>query len=240
MAETETQGVKKLHAEPTKEFFVKMITRDIALQDCIFDLLDNAIDGAHRHSSQPDEEEPLAGSWAKIVFDDKKFQIEDNCGGIRLDDAIDYAFHFGRRPGSAADVAGGIGLYGIGMKRAIFKIGQFADIFSEADDATFGVTVDVPAWAKKDDWDFDYEDRVSRGVKGTRIEISNLIPGIDIAFTDPVFRNELIKQIARDYAFFINKGFRISVCGDNVPSFQYKMRENNDLKANGTDLRFYG
>lgn len=34
------------HANPTKSFFVRMITRDISLEDCILDLIDNSIDGA--------------------------------------------------------------------------------------------------------------------------------------------------------------------------------------------------
>ncbi|WP_072395132.1 hypothetical protein [Hyphomicrobium sp. CS1GBMeth3] len=37
---------KKVDANPTKAFFVRMITRDIALEDCVLDLIDNSIDGA--------------------------------------------------------------------------------------------------------------------------------------------------------------------------------------------------
>lgn len=197
---------KKVRASPTKDFFVKMITRDIALEDCIFDLLDNAIDGAHRQAATKDGNDPLKGYWAEIAFDRNQFRITDNCGGIRLSDAIDYAFHFGRRPDSPTDVEGGIGLYGIGMKRAIFKIGGNAEVVSDAD-TCFMVSVDVEEWSKKDDWDFEYESCESIGEKGTRITITNLNAGIDTAFSDPVFRNDLLKLIARDYAFFIDKGF---------------------------------
>ena len=34
---------KRADANPTKAFFVRMITRDITLEDCIFDLVDNSI-----------------------------------------------------------------------------------------------------------------------------------------------------------------------------------------------------
>lgn len=219
---------KKIHASPTKDFFVKMITRDIALEDCIFDLLDNAIDGAHRQAKGKDGNEPLKGFWAEIAFNGNQFQITDNCGGIKLSDAIDYAFHFGRRPDSPADVEGGIGLYGIGMKRAIFKIGGKADVVSDAD-TCFKVSVDVEEWGKKDDWDFDYEDCTSTGEKGTRISITNFNPGIDTAFSDPVFRNDLLKLIARDYAFFIDKGFSIKVCDYQAPSYKYQMKSSGEI-----------
>lgn len=225
---------KKIHANPTKDFFVKMITRDIDLEDCIFDLLDNAVDGARRNvHTLAGSDKPLMGFEASITFSKDRFEIVDNCGGIRLSDAIDYAFHFGRRPDSPADVEGGIGLYGIGMKRAIFKIGQSAKVTSEAtNDACFTVSVDVAAWEAKndDDWDFEYEDCVSSKAYGTAIEISTLNPGIDTRFGDPTFLNDLIKLIARDYAFFIDKGFVVNVCGNRVPSFQYWLRSNAALE----------
>lgn len=220
---------KKIHTSPTKDFFVKMITRDIALEDCIFDLLDNAIDGAHRQAVDKGDGGPLKGFWAHITFDGNRFEIRDNCGGIRLGDAIDYAFHFGRRPGSSiANVDGGIGLYGIGMKRAIFKIGGIAEIVSDAD-TCFKVSVDVEEWSQKDEWDFDYEDCESTGVKGTRISISKLNEGIGTSFADPVFRNDLLKLIARDYAFFIDKGFSIKVCDYQAPAYKYQMRSSGEI-----------
>ena len=38
----------KVYANPTKKFFVEMLTRDIDLIDAIMDLVDNCIDGVHR------------------------------------------------------------------------------------------------------------------------------------------------------------------------------------------------
>lgn len=220
---------KVIHADPTKDFFVKMITRDIELRDCIFDLLDNAIDGARRKPSG-DAERPLLGYKVNIEFDANHFKIWDNCGGIRLSDAIDYAFHFGRKPGSSADVAGGIGLYGIGMKRAIFKIGTLAEVISETENECFKVTVDVPAWEKKTDWDFNYEDSVGTGTAGTTINVSVLNSGVDASFSDPVFFNEFVRLIARDYAFFIAKGFNIRVGSQDVPSYSYQLRTNENIE----------
>jgi hypothetical protein len=230
MAEAVASGAKKIHADPTKDFFVTMITRDIALEDCIFDLLDNSIDGARRNITDVAERKhPFAGATATIEFDDGKFSIEDNCGGIRLADAIDYAFHFGRRRDSPRDVDGGIGLYGIGMKRAIFKIGRKATVRSEASDACFTVGVDVQKWEASDDWDFDYEDAPRLGINGTRIDITSLYPAIGLAFTSQSFRNQLIRMIARDYSFFIDKGLQVRVGDHLVQSLRYQLRQNEEL-----------
>jgi hypothetical protein len=205
-----------------------MITRDIALQDCIFDLLDNSIDGARR-TIPADSSKPLEGFGADIQFDRSGFKISDNCGGIRLSDAIDHAFHFGRKPDSPLEVDGGIGLYGIGMKRAIFKMGDLASVRSDAEDACFIVSVNVPEWERSPSWEFEYEDAERSGVRGTSIAISAPKPGIESAFGDPIFQNELIRQIARDYAFFIAKGFSITVNHQLVPSYKFELRSNENL-----------
>jgi hypothetical protein len=226
---TAPDQAKRIHTDPTKDFFVKMITRDIDLRDCIFDLLDNAIDGARRKPAS-DVDKPLLGYEINIEFDQQHFKIWDNCGGIRLSDAIDYAFHFGKRPDSPADVSGGIGLYGIGMKRAIFKIGAIAGILSETEEECFKVTVNVPEWEKKADWDFNYEDSIAAGKPGTAIDVTALNAGVDAEFADPVFFNELVGLIARDYAFFIAKGLKIQVGTVTVPSYSYQLRSNENIE----------
>ncbi len=150
-------------------------------------------------------------------------------GGIKLSDAIDYAFHFGRRPDSPADVKGGIGLYGIGMKRAIFKIGRKSEVISHADDASFKVVIDVPSWERSDQWDFEYEDIDISENKGTEIRIVDINKGIIQQLGDVVFKNDLGRSIARDYAFFINQGLVIKVCGDPIPSYKYQLRQSESL-----------
>jgi hypothetical protein len=217
---------RRIYADATKDFFVNMITRDISLRDCIFDLLDNSIDGARRSLNPQGGFDDYA---IHLSFSSKNFEIKDNCGGIRLSDAIDYAFHFGRKPASPSDVKGGIGLYGIGMKRAIFKIGRLCNVFSEADDATFTVRVDVDQWKNEASWDFYYEDAAPVGKKGTKIEIEHLNEGVSQMLGDPAFKNELIKEIARDYAFFIQKGLKIFVGNNPVPSYKFQLRTSESL-----------
>ena len=37
-----------IEGNPTKTFFIQMITRDITINDAIIDLLDNSVDGASK------------------------------------------------------------------------------------------------------------------------------------------------------------------------------------------------
>src|SRR4051812_2464400 len=87
-------------ANPTKAFFVRMITRDISLSDCIFDLIDNSVDGAWKMQGSRPMELSSGTKLSKFRIDIEathdRFRILDNCGGITLDDAAEYAFTFGR------------------------------------------------------------------------------------------------------------------------------------------------
>ena len=229
------QGKKSVvHAEPTKDFFIRMITRDITLQDCIFDLLDNCLDGAGREIKlkqlNPHEEQRYQGFWAKVVLEHDRFEIADNCGGITLTDAVEYAFHFGRRTDAPSDVNHSIGLYGIGMKRAVFKIGKKINVESHADQS-FLVHIDVDEWAKDpDDWDFEYEQLPKHEEHGTTIRITALNEGIADEFRQVVFKNNLIKNIARDYSFFLQKGFAVTIGDQQIQPFLFCLRESEDFK----------
>src|ERR1051326_1089403 len=107
-----------------------MFTRDIALEDCILDLVDNSVDALLRTRDVNIEQEVLApGIGSKIPkrerahirvdYSDRRFQIADNCGGIAFEDAQNEVFCFGH--GRQAP-KGRLGVYGIGLKRAIFRL----------------------------------------------------------------------------------------------------------------------
>jgi len=217
-----------------------MITKDIHLEDCILDLIDNCLDGARRSSRDAPEVARYANHAARIELTRQGFRIEDNCGGISVDQAIDYAFHFGRRreapPGDHA-----IGLYGIGMKRAIFKMGNKISIRSSTDKDSFRTDIDVEAWLAKpplersdgtvqEDWDFDLDEAEPLAHPGTQISIEQLHEEVARQFDDPAFRNGLIRIVSRDYAQFIAKGFSISINGQPVPSFGFAVRESEDIR----------
>lgn len=219
---------KKIHVRATKDFFVNMITRDIPLRDCIFDLLDNSLDGARRAPRTKNAQ--FAGFKIDFSWNKSRFCIRDNCGGIQLGDAIDYAFNFGRRKDDPNDLKGGIGLYGIGMKRAIFKIGRVCKVLSHTENASFAVSINVDKWLEKDDdWDFDYEDIDRAPIHGTEIQIEALNPGIGEMFADNFFTTEFIKEVARDYSFFMDRGLKISVNDVDVPSYGYHLRQSNEI-----------
>ena len=168
--------------------------------------------------------------YTKLHINSEEFRIEDNCGGISIDDAIDYAFHFGRRPDAPAEGGFSIGLYGIGMKRAILKIGENIEIHSSTDQEAFRCMIDVNDWLQHDRWEFDMEDAEQIEGTGTVIRIKNLYDGIAQEFADNSFVNSLTDIIERDYSRFIEKGFKISINGKPVKGYQYAVKAGEEFQ----------
>ena len=107
-----------------------MLTRDIELVDAILDLLDNCVDGILRQRGNSSGETPYKGFKAAIKFDEKSFSISDNCGGIPWS-LHNYAFRMGKEREDRDSDLPTVGVYGIGMKRAIFKIGKHCSILTQ-------------------------------------------------------------------------------------------------------------
>lgn len=120
-----------------------MITRDISIEDAIMDLIDNSIDGAIRINK-----DNYDGFKIDISISGNEFSITDNCGGFPLDSAKNYAFRFGR-PDNAPLIHNSVGRFGIGMKRALFKIGKEFYVESQTKENHFCVNVNVNEWSKK-------------------------------------------------------------------------------------------
>jgi len=173
----------------------------------------------------------LTKYWIKITADKNQFKIEDNCGGITLDDAADYAFTFGRTVDDEPDNYS-IGVYGIGMKRAVFKLGSSIKIHStyraKHRIESFAVPIDVPTWLKDDKsahWDFDIEPAKSLEEPGVEITVGALNDGAVTSFGDPAFINRLKRVLARDYALHLHRGISIHVNGDKILGWTIEFRD---------------
>jgi hypothetical protein len=229
----------KAHAYPTKEFFVKMITRDISLSDCILDLIDNSIDGAWKseggHPTELTRDSSLSKYAISISVSPDQFCIEDNCGGMTLDDAVNYAFSFGKRGEDGFDPYS-IGAYGIGMKRAIFKLGTDIRIRSTYLTAagqreSFGVPINVNTWLSNDapPWDFDIVPEEHLAQNGVRIDVRSLTPEAAGLFGSQAFRLDLRRIIARDYSLHLDRGLKVSLAGTPISGWKIELRQSADF-----------
>ncbi len=213
MANTNSK-YEPVNAAPVKSFFVEMLTRDIELVDSILDLLDNCVDGILRaKKTSAEEEKPYEGFKAEIAFDETSFSISDNCGGIPWD-LHSYAFRMGKDDRNRDDNLPTVGVYGIGMKRAIFKIGKRCLISTQNKGDCYGVEI-TPEWiADPTDWHLPVSESPQRETEdGTTIVIDELNESIGTLFGEDRenFTSELIQKIQTHYAFILDKGFRVEV-----------------------------
>jgi len=202
----------RILASPTKEFFIHMLTKDITLIDAISDLVDNCIDGAKRTR----ENENYTDLVININISHNSFQISDNCGGIPVDIARKYAFRFGR-PEGMSRVDHSIGNFGVGMKRALFKIGSFFSIESKTRESFFVVEQDIGRWAEDPDkWDFRFKE-VSEDLSnpvdecGTKIQVSELYSGISDEFSLENFSTRLRYKLQSFHQKSMEQGLSITL-----------------------------
>src|SRR5215469_11597966 len=83
MSNASADDSAKVDAEPTKEFFVSMLVRDIELIPALVDLVDNSVDGARRLRGS----DRFDGLYVRIDATPDMFRIQDNCGGIAINTA---------------------------------------------------------------------------------------------------------------------------------------------------------
>jgi Histidine kinase-, DNA gyrase B-, and HSP90-like ATPase len=222
-----------IDASPTKDLFVTMLVRDLILSDAISDLVDNCVDGAK--ALRPDKN--YKGLYVNIVANDKVFSIEDNCGGFSSQIARDYAFKFGR-PSSAELTPYSVGQFGIGMKRALFKIGRLFNIGSTSKNSIFNIKFDVNNWLPDEKkWDLEFSSLeenlpdIPISKRGTGIRIEKLNPDVAKQFADPIFIASLIEQLSLQHMYNTDKGISISLNGHPLNAFNLKFKTSDELKS---------
>ena len=185
--------ISAVDAHPVKEFYVHMITKDIQTDEAILDLVDNSVDAAMRQldvSAGQSDTNDFTGKAIDLRLSREAFDIRDNCGGMSLNTAQNRAFHMGRPPATTDDSdESTIGIYGIGLKRAIFRLGRKAVVESRHETEHFRVHVDSEEWLDTDEWTFPITPNADTDLSedGVRVAVSDLNAGIgDVSMTRPL------------------------------------------------------
>lgn len=227
----------KVEAGAEKRFFIEMLVKDIELLPAIVDLVDNSVDGARYVSGS----ETLSGQWVRIVVSKDRFVIEDNSGGISVDTARHYAFRFGR-PKDFTGVKRSVGQFGVGMKRAIFKIGKVFRVDSihagegAEGGSSFSLKVDVDEWATSPDWFFQFEkieealQLEPMSVAGTVITVDRLHPSVSDDLGDPSIVQQLKTELRVRHQQSIQAGLEIYLNDELLTASRPALQSSDLLK----------
>lgn len=225
-------------ASPEKRLFISLLTRDIALSDAFLDLIDNSLNSVLASSAAKlkeasdyvrllDKPKSTALAEIRLSVTGKKITVSDDSSGIKFTSARDHVFRFGRSKGKR-DNTDRLSVYGVGLKRAIFKMGDHIDIQSDHAEGGFAVDLKVEDWErdKRQPWVIDIAERPPTAKTGTKIEITRLYPEVIRRVGDGLFIAELKEKIQRTYEFFLSKLVRIFVNEEEVFPFGLKIGSN--------------
>ena len=216
-----------VNSSPSKEFFLNMITKDVTVESCILDLIDNSID-AYKRKKEKKEQGNIEISYSIV---DDYFSINDNCGGMSKEIAVNKAFRFGNERNRDA---GTLGMYGIGMKRSIFKIGSDFIVESKTDTDAYKVYMNREEWTKLKDektnddiWKFHLDDVELNFDNCVNIKIKKLSDSLKTYLKMRNNIETLREKISSAYGELLENGITISINGEKIhhsSEYLYKAR----------------
>lgn len=222
-----------VHANPAKSFFVSMLIKDITLRDAIGDLVDNAVDAI---KACAEDKNDLSGYKVVVTLDENGFTISDNGQGMSTDIARTTAFNFGKAKDHKL-IENSIGQFGIGMKRAFFKIGSFISVHSVTKKSKFDIDINVPEWLAVDNkWEFAFkEDTLQENVDqleetGFKVSITDLSEDAKENFNNGQFINQLQNEIEYEHMLNIDKGLAIIINGLKLTQTNMALVCNDEIK----------
>lgn len=231
----------KADASPEKRLFISLITRDIPLVAAFLDLIDNSINAAVEPAShrlltaedylnlfQDEAVKPKVDIFLSVSQD--QIEISDTALGISAKTAAEHVFKFGRAS-DEAHVGDRLSVYGIGLKRAMFKLGNKISIHSDHVEGGFDLKLNVAEWAKdtKQPWSFDITpcEPAKSKATGTKIIVKELYDDSKRRLSDGVFLGQLKEAISRTYAFYLAKFVNIHVNNEKIDGISIEIGGNH-------------
>lgn len=207
-----------VQTEPDKRQFIEGIIRDASIEACLFDLIDNSIDAAASKilGSTPHlvDEFGLPSSYAgfevSLEVSPARVAIEDNCGGIPAKTLEEHVLRFGKHSRGRFH---SIGYYGVGLNRAIFRLGNTAQIETDTGTERCLLLLDCAEYLKAKEWSLPAKAVASTGTRGTKIAIENIKPEFLRFLASRKWADDLRIQLSERYARFLQKGLTLKFGG---------------------------
>lgn len=193
-------------------FLEEALTKDVTTLEAIFDLVDNSIDAARdmlikNKCVRGKDNLPVTydGFYVCIRIDEDSIRILDNCSGIDRETLTKSALYTNK----PSNHEYGIGLYGIGLKRSLLKMGT--DFSFYVDDGTEGFKArfnNRGIGGGKDDQ--VYADVIStKRRRKSLFNVCNLKNEIKNDLHNKRWFTNAVSEFSLRYAIYVQKGFNI-------------------------------
>jgi hypothetical protein len=240
-------------AEVRKQFFIDMFTRDISLEDCVLDLIDNSVDSYLRKHAVSISELVFGPNASQLTDElgridvtctQQQIRVVDTCGGIARRRAMKDVFCFGH---DEDDPIGKLGAYGVGMKRALFKIGNNFHIVSRTPEEGFEVSFKLDEWAERQEWNIPItfiEGAASEKKAGTSITVTGLHDEVALRIKEGGVPKNILDDAATTYPYFLGQCVSLRINETSVKPAPIKLGElkgvlraaHEDFEQNGVKV----
>jgi hypothetical protein len=212
------------------DYVIKGLTSDVTTIECIYDLIDNSIDAARNSLLKIDTKKDKFGLPSsyngyeiRVSIDNKNVTILDNCSGIDEKTLSNKTFTIGSR----SQHPYGIGHYGVGLNRAIFKLGaqvhlitddgidQFSLTFSESEvRKAVANTIEIKANRLK-----------TTNKKFNLIKISSINSEVYSDLGSAIWLKSTTDEIRKRYGIFTSKNLKILINDVPIGTFGPEIRD---------------
>lgn len=213
----------EINSGVSPDFIEKTLTQDITTLEAFYDLVDNAIDAARNHILQNDFEKDSAGLPANyhgykvhIRIDKNSVRVLDNCLGIDEKTLTNTALY----TAANSNHAYGIGYYGLGLKRALLKMGSEFSLAVDNGKSIFKCHFGSNDIGGNKDRKIYANEYLSRKRFKSLFSVSDLKDEIKNDLHNPSWFENAVRGFSLRYSIYISKGFEIIIHNITTGSFE--------------------
>lgn len=195
-------------------FLKNILTQDLTTLEAIIDMIDNSVDAAREdllllkpHKDAYGLPEDYSSYSITVRIDDDSVRILDNGCGINEAVLKRRAFYTGR----ASEHSYGIGYYGVGLKRALFKIGTNYAISTDDESHSYKKTFDTNSLGGSTSEKLSLDVFQSKKRKRTLFSVSKLHAPVKYDIDSQSWFDNAVLELETRYALYIQKGLKIKI-----------------------------
>ncbi len=208
---------------PEKTFFFKQLTQDITIEEAVLELIDTFIEWLMYYTNRGVS---IQNPNIKVNISKDGFSIESNYPGPPPEMVGDLL-----KIGKSVDKGCcRLGAYGLGTKRALFKLGRKISLETDNGEKYSFTEIDERWFENDKNWKVKIHISESQGRLFDKIEVKNLVEEIRRNINESMVEN-LKKKIENTYLLLSSKlNFSIYLNGEKIIFPSLKFIFDNDVK----------
>ena len=220
-------GIIDVNIGVAPSYLQSVLTKDISPMECVYDLVDNSVDAIRDcvMSTAAWARDPYGlpasyhGHTVNLSLKEQEVAISDDGTGIATEILSSRALV----TGAFSEHRFGIGRFGLGLKRALLKLGERYEIKSDTGETAFVLNLSKRELSGSGIW--HASKFYSKRSRFTSVRVSDLSAGIWHELGSANRLDEVRKNLSRRYGLYIRKGLRLTLNGTPVPDFGPQIRQ---------------